>query len=121
MHLTDLIKMVAYQAEGDLLRLLAPHYKRTEQEGRTLVQSALSAGGDIEVTDDHLLVSIDPLSSPHKTRAIAAVCEALNATATPFPGTRLRMRFALKPEPPRSLAFPGARNPSDDDQPDILV
>jgi len=25
-HLTNLLKMVAYQAEGDLLRILAPHY-----------------------------------------------------------------------------------------------
>jgi transposase len=118
-HLTDLIKMVAYQAEGDLLRLLAPHYKRTEQEGRTLVQSALSAGGEIEVTDDQLLVSIDPLSSPHKTQALAMVCEQLNETATPFPGTRLHMRFAMKPEPSRSLAFPGPREPSTAAQPDI--
>jgi hypothetical protein len=39
-HLTDLLKMVAYQAEGDLLRLLAPHYRRTEQEGRTLIHAA---------------------------------------------------------------------------------
>jgi len=118
-HLTDLLKMVAYQAEGDLLRLLAPHYRRTEQEGRTLLHSALSAGGDIEATTDQLLVSIDPLSSPHKTQALAAVCEQLNATATRFPGTKLRMRFAMKPEPPRSLAFPGPREPSPGAQPDI--
>jgi DNA-binding CsgD family transcriptional regulator len=118
-HLTDLLKMVAYQAEGDLLRLLAPHYKRTEHEGRTLVHSALSAGGDIEVTNDQLLVSINPLSSPHKTQALEKVCEQLNETATPFPGTDLRMRFAIKPEPSRSLAFPGPREPSTAPQPDI--
>ena len=35
-HLTDIIKMVAYQAESDLLALLRPHYLRAEQEGRTL-------------------------------------------------------------------------------------
>lgn len=118
-HLTDLLKMIAYQAEGDLVRLLAPHYRRTEQEGRTLIHSALAAGGDLEVTDTELRVSLDPLSSPHKTHALAAVCDALNATTTCFPGTRLRRRFTLKPEPARSLAFPGARNPSDDHQPDI--
>jgi transposase len=118
-HLTDLLKMVAYQAEGDLLRLLAPHYKRAEQEGRTLVHSALAAAGDIEVTNAELLVSIDPLSSPHKTQALAALCEQLNATATRFPGTHLRMRFAIKPEPPRTLAFPGPREPSAGARPDI--
>jgi len=118
-HLTDLLKMVAYQAEGDLVRLLAPHYRRTEQEGRTLIHSALAAGGDLEVTTNELRVALHPLSSPHKTRALAAVCGALNATATHYPGTRLRMRFTLKPEPPTSSAFPGARNPSNGEQPDI--
>jgi len=118
-HLTDILKMVAYQAEGDLLRLLSPHYCRTEQEGRTLIHSALAAGGDIEVTTAELLVSLDPLSSPHKTQALAAVCEQLNATATLFPGTKLRMRFAMKPEPHRSLAFPGPREPAGGAQPDI--
>jgi len=119
-HLTDLLKMVAYQAEGDLVRLLAPHYRRTEQEGRTLIQSALAAGGDLEITASELHIALDPLSSPHKTRALAAVCDALNATATRFPGTSLRLRFALNPEPPRSSAFPGPRNHSGRNQPDIL-
>jgi transposase len=117
-HLTDLLKMVAYQAESDLVRLLAPHYRRTEQEGRTLIQTALAAAGDLEITATELLVALEPLSSPHKTHTLAAVCEQLNATATRFPGTKLRMRFSLKPEPPRSLAFPGARSPSGGDQPD---
>jgi hypothetical protein len=35
-HLTSLMKMVAYQAESDLVRLVAPHYRRVEDEGRTL-------------------------------------------------------------------------------------
>jgi DNA-binding CsgD family transcriptional regulator len=118
-HLTDILKMVAYQAEGELLRLLSPYYRRTEQEGRTLIHTALSAGGDIQVTNAELLVSIDPLSSPHKTQALAAVCEQLNLTSTHFPGTNLKMRFAIKPEPPRSLAFPGARDPASGTQPDI--
>jgi hypothetical protein len=30
-HLTDIIKMVAYQAESDLLALLRPHYSRADQ------------------------------------------------------------------------------------------
>ena len=42
-HLTNLIKMLAYQAESDLLRLVAPHYRRAGHEGRTLLQSALAS------------------------------------------------------------------------------
>jgi DNA-binding CsgD family transcriptional regulator len=121
-HLTDLLKMVAYQAESDLLRLLAPHYKRAEDEGRSLVQSAIATAGDIEVTDAEICVALAPLSSPHRTAALAALCEQLNANRISFPGTNLRLRFRLLPQPEISLAFPGARPPNpapDDPQPDI--
>ena len=122
-HLTDLLKMVAYQAEGDLLRMIAPDYCRANDEGRTLVQNALATGGDIEVADNELRVSFDPLSSPHRTHVLAALCEQLNETLTCFPGTKLRLCFAMKPEPPPSLAFPGPRPVADaaaaDAQPDI--
>ena len=114
--LTDLLKMVAYQAESDLVRLVAPHYKRSEDEGRTLVQNALAATGDIDVTDTELRVRLQPLSSPHRTRALAALCERLNETTTSFPGTSLRLHFVVQPEPPASLAFPGARPQIDADE-----
>ena len=93
--LTNLLKMVAYQAESDLVRALAPHYRRTDDEGRTLLQTALAAAADIAVTDTELRVTLRPLSSAHRGRAIAALCRDLNATATVFPGTRLRLRYAV--------------------------
>lgn len=108
-HLTDIFKMMAYQAESDLVQLLRSHYHRAEDEGRTLVQNALASSGDIEVVGDELRVAIEPLSSPHKTQALAHVCDELNTTSTRFPGTKLRLRFSVKPEPPPSLAFPGPR------------
>jgi prepilin-type processing-associated H-X9-DG protein len=95
-HLTNLIKMVAYQAEGELLRILKPHYRRAEDEGRTLIQNALAAAGDIEVTKDDLRVSLEPLSSPHRTRALAALCDAVNTEAVRFPATKLRLHFDVK-------------------------
>lgn len=94
-HLTNLIKMVAYQAESDLVRMLTPHYRRAADEGRTLVQSALASAADIEVADAELRINLVPLSSPHRSRAIAAICDELTATATCFPGTNLRLRFAV--------------------------
>jgi len=108
-HITDLVKMVAYQAESDLVRLVAPHYSRAEDEGRTLVQSALACAGDITVHDDELRVALEPLSSPHRTHALVALCGHLNDTATRFPGSNLRLRFEVNPPPSASLAFPGAR------------
>lgn len=95
-HLTNLLKMVAYQAESDLFRLVTPHYKRTEDEGRTLIQNAMSSDADIEVTDLELRVAIAPLSSAHRTKAIAALCEELNRTDTKFPGTHLRLRYRIR-------------------------
>jgi hypothetical protein len=53
-HLTNLVKMVTYQAESDLVRLVAPHYRRAEQEGRTLIQTALASAADLDVTDTEL-------------------------------------------------------------------
>jgi hypothetical protein len=95
-HLTNLIKMVAYQAESDLLRTVAPHYRRVADEGRTLIQSALASSADLEVTKTELRVTLAPLSSPHRTRAIAALCEELNQSNTQFPGSSLRLRYAVR-------------------------
>ena len=106
-HLTDIIKMVAYQAESDLFALLRPHYTRAEQEGRTLLHEIFAATGDIRVTGDELQITLAALSSPHRTHAAQALCELLDQTATLFPGSALRLRFAVRPPPCIGLAFPG--------------
>jgi hypothetical protein len=107
-HLTDIIKMVAYQAESDLLALLRPHYARVDQEGRTLLHELFTSAGDIRVSDSELHISLAPLSSPHRTHAAQALCEMLDQTATIFPGSRLRIQFAVRPPPRIGLAFPGS-------------
>jgi len=107
-HLTDIIKMVAYQAESDLLALLRPHYARAEQEGRTLLHEIFAAAGDIRVCDTELHITLAPLSSPHRTRAAQALCDVLDQTTTIFPGSHLRLRFAVRPPPRIGLAFPGS-------------
>ena len=94
-HLTNVLKLVAYQIEGDLVNLLRPHYARVEDEGRTLIQTALQSSATLEPTDQELRVTLSPLSSPHRSQAVAALCEDLNATDTRFPGTDLRLRFSV--------------------------
>jgi hypothetical protein len=111
-HLTNLIKMVAYQAESDLLALLQPHYARVDHEGRTLLHELLSAAADLAVVGPELRVTLCPLSAPHRTLAVSALCESLNDSATPFPGSRLRLRFAVHDPPHVGLAFPGPRSPA---------
>jgi hypothetical protein len=107
-HLTDIIKMVAYQAESDLLVLLRPHYARAEQEGRTLLHEIFATAGDISVSASELRITLVPLSSPHRTRAVQALCDILDQAATIFPGSRLCMRFAVREPPHIGLAFPGS-------------
>ena len=94
-HLTDCLKMVAYQSESDLLALIRPHYARADDEGRTLVTSALQSAADIEVVGRELRVTLAPLSSSHRSQAVAALCTALNKTMICFPGTKLLLHFGI--------------------------
>ena len=98
-HLTNVVKMVAYQAESDLVRLVAPHYRRVQDEGRTLIQAALLSAADLEVTRTELRVTLAAQSSPHRTRAIAALCQELNSLEIQFPGSPLRLRYAIHSTP----------------------
>ena len=72
-HLAHLIKMVAYQAESALVQAVAPHYRRVQEEGRTLIQSALASTADLEVTQDRLCVTLAPLSSPRRATPMGRV------------------------------------------------
>ena len=98
-RLSDGLKMLAYQLESDLVRVVAPHYARVLDEGRTLIAAAFQSTGDLEVTDTELRITLAPQSSPHRTRAIAAMCRELDATETQFPGTELLVRYAIRDEP----------------------
>lgn len=93
---SNLVKMVAYQAESELLRAVTPHYRRVVDEVRTLIQAALLSAADLEVTKEELRVTLLPQSSPHPTRAIAALCEQLNSLDAFFPGSKLRLRYAVE-------------------------
>ena len=98
-HLTNVLKMVAYQIESNLLALIRPHYKRVEDEGRTLVQMALQDTAAIQPTENELRITLAPLSSSHRSRTLEALCEALNKTNTVFPGTSLRMNYSVGESP----------------------
>jgi len=94
-HLTNILKMVAFQVESDLLHLLRSHYARVDDEGRTLLQTAFQSTAAIEVSGDELRVTLAPLSSPHRSKAVGALCEILNQTDIRFPGSSLRLRYGV--------------------------
>jgi DNA-binding CsgD family transcriptional regulator len=95
-HLTNILKMVAYQIESELVGQVRPHYARAEDEGRTFIQAALQSSAAIEPIENELHVKLRPLSSPHRSRALAALCDTLNQMNTHFPGTEMTMRFSAE-------------------------
>jgi hypothetical protein len=98
--IADAIKMAAYQVETELLDMLQDHYARADEEGRTLLHAAFQSPARLEVAEGELRVTIACQSSPHRTAALAALCEQLDALAIPFPGTHLRLRLAIRAEKP---------------------
>jgi hypothetical protein len=98
--IADAIKMAAYQVETELLGMLQDHYRRADEEGRTLLHAAFRSPARLEVAEGELRVTIARQSSPHRTAALAALCEQLDALAIPFPGTHLRLRLAVQAAEP---------------------
>jgi transposase len=96
---THAVRMSVYNAESALARLLSPHFSRADDEARSLLREALQLAGDLQVHDDILEVRLNPLSAPRRTRALAALCEHLTATQTVYPGTSLRLSFAVNTPP----------------------
>jgi Transposase protein len=88
-HLTDTIKMVAYRAQTALVRCLAPHYARTDDEGRALLREMLSSSVDVLPDAQHLRIRLHSQANPRSNQALAHVCATLNALELQYPGTSL--------------------------------
>ena len=98
-QITHAIRMTAYNAETALARALDGYYARAGDEAYALIREALTASGDIHPGDSELLIQLDPLTAPRRTRALAALCDQLNQTASRYPGTDLVLRYEVKPHP----------------------
>jgi hypothetical protein len=98
-QITHAIRMAAYNAETILARSLDGHYARAEDEAYSLIREALAISGDIIPGNGDLLIRLDPLTAPRRTRALAALCEQLSTTPTRYPGTHLAVRYEVKPHP----------------------
>jgi hypothetical protein len=94
-RLADAIRMATYNAESALARLLAGHYPRARHEARSLLHEAFATPADLQIIDGRLHVTINPLSTPARTRAIAGLCRELTETETAYPGTDLTLVYAV--------------------------
>lgn len=97
--LTHAIRMSAYNSEAALARLLRPHYSRGDDEARALLREAFTLSGDLQIIEDTLHVRLDPASAPRRSKALAALCTELTATATHYPGTDLVLAYSVKDHP----------------------
>ena len=95
-RLMHVFRMAAHRAETALLELLRPHFPDWRHEGRALTRGILGSSGHLRVTATHIHVTINPLASPYKTRALSALCGELTRFESPFPGTNLLMTFQVQ-------------------------
>ena len=91
------IKMICYRAETAFAGLLAPHYKRAEQEIRMLIKSIINTPINMEVDleNEQLRITLYPLSNQRSNEAVSKICETINQTNTIYPGTNLRLIYKV--------------------------
>lgn len=94
--LVDAVKMAAYRAETKLVQLVGPHFARNEDEGRRLIKEALALSGDLLVDGTQVTVRLQPMSAPRFTRALVALCAALNEMDTRFPESPYHLRYEVE-------------------------
>ncbi len=95
-RLMDTVRMIAYRAETAMASLLlGPTVNFVA--ARTLLQNLFVTGADILPDNDKkiLLVRIHNTSRPAANRAIEQLLLKLNETETIYPGTEMRLRYAL--------------------------
>jgi len=94
-HLTNTIKMAAYRAETALVHCLTLNGVPTEHDGRALVREMLLSSADIvpQVQAHRLLVRLHSLANPRHNKALAKLCETLNALEVRYPGTDLTLVY----------------------------
>jgi len=103
---TDIIKMIAYRAETQLVNLLRAHYKaaelKTEDESRALVRQLMISTADILPCPEEkkLLVKIHNPALPCHARALGALLEQLTALQFQHPETGELICYELLLEPP---------------------
>jgi hypothetical protein len=98
-QITRAIRMAACNAETALARALDGRYARADDEAYALIRESLTAPDDIHPGESELLIRLDPLTAPRRTKALDALCDQLNQAASRYPGTGLVLRDEVKPHP----------------------
>lgn len=99
--LCNLVKMSAWQVEGELARIVGDIWQGTNGNERGLVEGMIQSTGALSIRDGVLQVDLEPQSTPERTRLLAHLCEVLSARRVTYPGSALRLSFAVAQAPAR--------------------
>ncbi len=91
----DALRMAAYNAESALIRVL-PYHAASGDTARRLVTEAFRTTAAVQIIGDEIHVRLERASTVQGTRALGALCAELTTTRTVYPGTKLRLVFAME-------------------------
>jgi len=96
----NIIKMICYRAESSFSILLSSNYRKKMTEMRALSKSLIKTKANIipNETDKTLTIELYSLSNNRDNVAAKEICKILNASATIFPGTNMRLFYKLATE-----------------------
>jgi hypothetical protein len=91
----DAVRIAVHNAEHALTRSLAARHAGDDRAARGVLREAIRSPADVRIESDALHVRLGCQTAPGSTRAIAALCEDLTATATRYPGTDLTLVYSI--------------------------
>lgn len=92
--IVDRIKISAYNAEEWLLDRLIHHYPNPH-DVRDLLRSFAELSGEIDTTDDRVVVTLDPPDTPIHRRALRGLVEDINTIGATYPGTDVPVTYRV--------------------------
>lgn len=95
-HFIDTIKLIAYRAETSMASILREKLSRTD-DARSLLRQIYDTEADLipDLENKTLTVRLHHLTQAAHDEAVRYLCDQLNATATIFPDTELRLVYQL--------------------------
>jgi hypothetical protein len=95
-HFIDTIKLIAYRAETSMASLLRDKLSRAD-DARALLRQIYDTEADLipDLEKKTLTVRLHHLTQAAHDEAVRYLCDQLNATATIFPDTELRLVYQL--------------------------
>jgi hypothetical protein len=95
-HFIDTIKLIAYRAETSMASLLRDKLSRAD-DARALLRQIYDTEVDLipDLENKILTVRLHHLTQAAHDEAVRYLCEQLNATATIFPDTELKLVYQL--------------------------